>query len=131
MDKTELQSSLDLVAEEMERAGFADLGEKIDYYNDRLTTANAAEVALIKRALRGIHTTAKSRLDHVAPEGEKAQKASAVTLKARRSSVARRETLKRRLQTIIAKRKKAADKLTEVKAARKERVKNRKQRIAK
>jgi hypothetical protein len=138
-DKDVAQSQLDLAAAEVENAGFADLAEKIDYYADRLMKASASEIPLVKRALHRIQQEAKKRLNaaNKAEPATKADKAEAATLKSRRSSESRKETLKRRLKTIVANRKKAAEKLEALRADRQtrrsgkdERRESRKKRIS-
>lgn len=139
-DKKAAQNQLDLAAEELENAGFADLAEKIDYYSYRLTQASATEIPLIKRALSRIRQEAQGRLNKFQKNKptEKINKAKAATLHARRSSAVRKATLKRRLKTIIAKREHAMKKLEVLRSARQtrrnskeERKQQRKARISK
>jgi len=122
-DKDTAQSQLDLAASELENAGFADLAEKVDYYADRLMKATASEIPLVKRALHRVQKEAKKRLDAAqkAKPATKEDKAKAATLKARRSSESRKATLKRRLKTIVANRKKAAEKLEALRENRQKR----------
>jgi hypothetical protein len=122
-NREETQSQLDIAASQLEEAGFADLAEKVDYYADRLLKATAGELPLIKRALHRVQQEAKKRLDalHKAQPATKADKAENATLKARRSSESRKETLKRRLKTIVSNRKKAAEKLEALRLERQSR----------
>jgi len=122
-DKKAAQAQLDLAATELENAGFADLAEKIDYYSDRLMKATASEISLVKRALSRIQQEAKKRLNAVqkTKPATNADKAKAATLKSRRSSDSRKETLKRRLKTIVARRKQAEEKLEALRMARQKR----------
>ena len=58
-DRIASQDQLDLAASELEKAGFADLAEKVDYYANRLMKATASEIPLVKRALSRIQQEAK------------------------------------------------------------------------
>jgi hypothetical protein len=129
-DKEAAQSQLDLAANELEKSGFADLAEKVDYYNNRLMKAGASEIPLIKRALHRIQQEAKKRLSAAqkAKPATKEDKANAATLKSRRSSESRKETLKRRLKSIVARRKKAAEKLEALRTERQQRRSKKEQR---
>jgi len=119
-DRNAARSQLDLAANELEGAGFADLAEKVDYYAYRLVQASPSEIPLVKRALSRIQQEAKKRLATLQEDqpSAKAAKAKAATLHSRRSADARKETLKRRLKTIVAKRKQAMEKLETLRSAR-------------
>ena len=119
-DRQAMQGQLDLAADELEKAGFADLAEKVDYYNDRLLQANLSEIPLIKRALSRVQIEAKKRLKAISTE-KKPDKGKEAVLKARRSSESRKETLRRRLKTIAANRKKAAERLAALRDDRRNR----------
>jgi len=114
------QAQLDLAANELESAGFADLAEKVDYYADRLLKASVSEIPLVKRALSRLQQEAKKRLEavHKTKPATAADKAESATVKARRASLARKAILKRRLKTIVAKRKQAAEHLESLRAKR-------------
>jgi len=120
-DKIAVQGELDSAAAELEKAGHKDLAEKIDYYNSRIANAQAEEIHLIARALRRIQLEAKNRLAKSEPQA-RATKAQAAVTRARRSSVARKAVLRRRLKTIAANRKKALRQLSALTKARKRRV---------
>ena len=121
-NKKAVQDQLDLAASELEKSGFADLAEKVDYYNDRLVKETASELPLIRRALQRILHVAKQRLNEAHKAHPlKSNKARSAVLKSRRSAALRKETSKRRLKTIVAKRKKAAEKLELLRAGRQQR----------
>jgi len=122
-DKNAARDQLDLAANELEKAGFADLAEKVDYYAARLMKATASEIPLVKRALSRIQQEAKKRLGAAQKPkaATKKDKATAATSKSRRAGEARKATLKRRLKTIVANRKKAAERLEALRADRQER----------
>jgi len=120
-DKEAAQDQLDKASDELEKAGFADLAEKVDYFSNRLMKASVHEVPLIKRSLHRIQQEAKIRLQEVSGNKPttKADKAAVATLNARRAAEARKATLKRRLKTIVAKRKQAVEKLEALRDKRK------------
>jgi len=118
-DKAAARDQLDLAASELENAGFADLAEKVDYYNYRMMKATASEIPLIKRAISRIQQEATRRFRLTKPKSSvRVSKATAATQNARRATAARKETLKRRLKTIVANRKKAAERLEALRNSR-------------
>jgi hypothetical protein len=121
-DKRAVQRELDLAAEELERAGHFDLAEKVDYYSNRLMQASADEVPLLRRALSRINIEANRRMRYKDEDTDKKRKARSATLKSRRSSEHRKETLRRRLKEIAARRKQAASRLDNLRDKRRKRV---------
>ena len=125
-NKTAVQRELDLAAEELEKAGHKDLAARVDYYGSRLINATVVEVPLLQRAIARILVEAKKCIQATEKEEpkEEAKKAQAAVMKTRRVSTARKETLKKRLQEIIARRKVAKQKLEVLRVARQERTAN-------
>lgn len=120
------QRQLDIAAEELEQAGWADLAEKVDYYNNRLAAADNGEIAIIARALSRIQIEANKRMKNAArkeDKPEKEKKAHAATMKARRASENRKEALRKKLREIAARRKRTANRLEKLRAARQARLK--------
>jgi hypothetical protein len=122
-NKEAMQNQLDLAAHELQRAGFMDLAEKVDYYAFRMMTASISELPLIKRALSRLEQEAKKRLDamHKVELPEDADKAQKAVMNARRAADPRKETLARRLKTLVAKRQQAKRKLEALRASRTQR----------
>lgn len=132
--KEAVQTEIDLAADELDKAGHTDLAEKVDYYGNRLMTATAGEVPLIRRALSRILDEARRRMGATAAQPEKsegAKKAEHATTRTRRASDARREVLRRRLMEIVANRKQAMEKLQALRTARQGRREKRQERLAK
>ena len=123
-NKTAVQKELDMAAEELEKAGHADLASKVDYYGGRLMTATAGEVPLLRRALSRILDEAKRRMAAVEKKepSEAEKKAQAATQNTRRAGDARKELFQRRLKEIAVRRDAAKNKLNALRAARQERA---------
>ena len=123
-NKTAVQKELDMAAEELEKAGHADLAGKVDYYGGRLMTATAGEVPLLRRALSRILDEAKRRMAAVEKKepSEAEKKAQAATQNTRRAGDARKELFQRRLKEIAVRRDAAKNKLNALRTARQERT---------
>lgn len=117
-----IQNRLDIAAEYLERDGHFDLAAKVDYYCAQLDTCTPENLPLIKRALSRVLDDGRSRVPEVAAPADRVVKAQAATQKARRVSDKKRETIKRRLSAIAAKRKKAKNMLESFREDRKERL---------
>lgn len=126
-----VQHELDLAASELEKAGHADLAEKVDYYADRLVKASTGEVPLIRRALSRIMDEAKRRIQakEAPAQARNVQKAEHATTSARRVGSARAEVLRRRLLALAAKRKQAAERIDALRNSREERREGRRARL--
>lgn len=62
-NKEAVRRELDLAAEDLEKQGFNDLADKVDFYNDRLMRATSSrEVDIIRRALARVEKDATARL---------------------------------------------------------------------
>lgn len=61
MDKTAVQHSLDLAADELERLGYMDLATHVDGYAHKLMAAEGKDIPSIYRALRNICVEAERR----------------------------------------------------------------------
>jgi hypothetical protein len=123
-NKTAVQHELDMAAHELEKAGFTDLAETVDYYANRLINATAGEVPLLRRALSRILDESKRRIQTAQPKEPTTAESKARTAvdKTRRASDDRKEVLKRRLLEIAAQRKQAAQRLEALRAKRETRT---------
>ena len=61
-NKKAVEKELDLAAEELEKFGYVDLADKVDYYNERLMTVKSSkEIPVIRRSLQRIEHEASRR----------------------------------------------------------------------
>ena len=61
-NKKAVEKELDLAAEELEKFGYVDLADKVDYYNERLMEVKSSkEIPIIRRSLQRIEHEAARR----------------------------------------------------------------------
>lgn len=83
MNLTAVRRELDLAAEELDKKGFKDLADKIDFYNARLQRASAKEIPLIRRALRRVQIESSRRSNQGNPTDNSAARRQALLEKIR------------------------------------------------
>jgi hypothetical protein len=115
LDKQDMQNELDKAAMALEKAGFKDLAERVDYYCNRLMAAQATEVPLIKRALSRVREEARKRIvassKRPEPRSKESVKAEAAVS---RTSLARRLALRKRIRELVASRKRVAKEMDRI-----------------
>jgi hypothetical protein len=99
-NKQAVQHELDLAAEELDKSGYKDLADKVDYYNSRLANASETELPLIRRSLSRIQSEAQNRIAKVEANEKKEEskdslKAKLATLRVRRASEKRKAALRK------------------------------------
>jgi hypothetical protein len=123
LDKKALQRELDIAAEELDKAGFAELADRVDQYSIMLMHASEKQLPQIHRGLSRIQSDYERLAAKKASEQDvkgAAAKAQNAVMSARRASLRRKIAIKRFLREKAAERKKASKKVEAIKETPKE-----------
>jgi len=96
-NKKAVERELDLAAEELDKFGYKDLADKVDYYNERLMEVKSSkEIPVIRRALKRVEREASRR------QGKKENK----TIDKKKLAELKKKARMRKIKTAIDEKKK-------------------------